>query len=38
VLNNGTMSIPAAIYSLVMFVTATVFALWLIKRRGAGAV
>lgn len=33
ILNNGTMSIPAAIYSLVMFVTAGVFAWWL-NRRG----
>lgn len=38
ILNNGTMSIPAAIYSLIMFVTASLFALWLIKRRGVGAV
>jgi BASS family bile acid:Na+ symporter len=29
VLNNGTMSVPAAIYSLIMFVTAGVFAWWL---------
>ncbi len=36
VLNNGTMSIPAAIYSLVMFVTASLFALWLLRRRGVG--
>jgi bile acid:Na+ symporter, BASS family len=34
ILNNGTMSIPAAIYSLVMFVTASLFALWLMRRRG----
>ena len=33
ILNNGTMSIPAAIYSLVMFVTAGLFAWWL-NRRG----
>jgi bile acid:Na+ symporter, BASS family len=33
VLGNGTMSIPAAIYSLIMFVTAGVFAWWL--NRGA---
>ncbi|NJR72166.1 MAG: bile acid:sodium symporter family protein [Gammaproteobacteria bacterium] len=33
VLNNGIMSIPAAIYSLVMFVTASLFALWLMRRR-----
>ena len=38
VLNNGTMSIPAAIYSLVMFVTASLFAFWLMRRRRAGAV
>lgn len=29
VLNNGAMSVPAAIYSLIMFVTAGVFAWWL---------
>ncbi|MFN5995344.1 MAG: bile acid:sodium symporter family protein [Betaproteobacteria bacterium] len=32
VLNNGTMGVPAAIYSLVMFVTAGVFAWWLNRR------
>jgi bile acid:Na+ symporter, BASS family len=35
VLNNGTMSVPAAIYSLFMFVTAGIFAWWLNKRHGA---
>jgi BASS family bile acid:Na+ symporter len=34
VLNNTTMSVPAAIYSLVMFITAGVFAWWLNKRHG----
>ncbi len=32
-LNNPTMAIPAAIYSLIMFVTAAVFG-WLVSRRG----
>jgi BASS family bile acid:Na+ symporter len=32
VLGNSTMSIPAAIYSLLMFVTAAVFAFWLNRR------
>jgi BASS family bile acid:Na+ symporter len=32
VLNNGTMGVPAAIYSLIMFVTAGVFAWWLNRR------
>ncbi|MFO0113889.1 MAG: bile acid:sodium symporter family protein [Betaproteobacteria bacterium] len=32
VLNNGTMGVPAAIYSLFMFVTAGVFAWWLNRR------
>lgn len=32
VLNNPTMSIPAAVYSLIMFFTAAAFALWLIRR------
>jgi bile acid:Na+ symporter, BASS family len=32
VLKNNTMSVPAAIYSLLMFVTAGVFAWWLNKR------
>jgi bile acid:Na+ symporter, BASS family len=35
VLGNNTMSVPAAIYSLIMFVTAGVFAWWLNKRHGA---
>ena len=34
VLGNSTMSIPAAIYSLIMFVTAGVFAWWLNRRHG----
>ena len=34
VLGNGTMSVPAAIYSLIMFVTAGVFAWWLNRRHG----
>jgi BASS family bile acid:Na+ symporter len=32
VLNNTAMSVPAAIYSLIMFVTAGVFAWWLNRR------
>ncbi len=32
VLNNPTMSIPAAVYSLIMFFTAAVFAFWLLRR------
>lgn len=32
VLNNGALSVPAAIYSLVMFVTASLFAWWANKR------
>lgn len=32
VLNNPTMSIPAAVYSLIMFFTAAVFAIWLVRR------
>lgn len=32
VLGNGLMSVPAAIYSLIMFVTAAVFAWWLTRR------
>ena len=32
VLNNGALSVPAAIYSLVMFVTAALFAWWANKR------
>ena len=35
VLNNAAMSVPAAIYSLIMFVTAGVFAWWLNRRHGA---
>lgn len=34
VLGNGLMSVPAAIYSLIMFVTAAVFAWWLTRRPG----
>lgn len=34
VLGSGIMSVPAAIYSLIMFVTAGVFAWWLNWRRG----
>jgi len=34
VLGNGLMSIPAAIYSLIMFVTAGVFTWWLNRRQG----
>ena len=34
VLGSGIMSIPAAIYSLIMFVTAGVFAWWLNRRHG----
>jgi bile acid:Na+ symporter, BASS family len=33
VLNNGALSVPAAIYSLIMFVTAGVFAWWLHRRK-----
>ncbi|ANB17786.1 bile acid:sodium symporter family protein [Dokdonella koreensis] len=33
VLGNATMSIPAALYSLMMFLTAGVFAFWLNRRR-----
>ena len=36
VLNNTAMSVPAAIYSLIMFVTAGVFAWWLNRRHGPG--
>ncbi len=32
VLNNPAMSIPAAVYSLIMFFTAAVFAFWLVRR------
>lgn len=35
VLNNGAMAVPAAIYSLIMFVTGGVFVLWVNRRRGA---
>jgi BASS family bile acid:Na+ symporter len=35
VLNNATMSIPAAVYSLIMFVTAGVFVAWLNRQRAA---
>ena len=34
VLDNGTMSVPAAMSSLMMFVTAAIFAWWLNKRHG----
>jgi BASS family bile acid:Na+ symporter len=34
VLGNGTMSVPAAVYSLIMFVTAGLFAWWLTRRHG----
>jgi BASS family bile acid:Na+ symporter len=37
VLGNGTMSVPAAVYSLIMFVTAAGFALWLTRRHAADA-
>ncbi|MFB9068892.1 bile acid:sodium symporter family protein [Pseudofulvimonas gallinarii] len=33
VLQNATMSIPAAVYSLMMFFTAAVFAVWLVRGR-----
>ena len=32
VLNNPAMSIPAAVYSLIMFFTAAAFAFWLVRR------
>ena len=35
VLNNAAMSVPAAMYSLVMFMTAGAFAWWLNRRHGA---
>ena len=35
VLKNGAMSVPAAIYSLVMFVTAAIFGWWVNRPRGA---
>jgi bile acid:Na+ symporter, BASS family len=34
VLNNGAMAVPAAIYSLIMFVTGGVFVMWVNRRRG----
>jgi len=34
-LNNPTMAIPAAIYSLIMFVTAALFGLWVNRMHGA---
>ncbi|OZB24980.1 MAG: bile acid:sodium symporter, partial [Pseudomonas sp. 34-62-33] len=34
-LNNPTMAIPAAIYSLIMFVTAALFGLWVNRVHGA---
>lgn len=36
VLNSPAMSVPAAIYSLIMFVTAGVFAWWVNRRHAAG--
>jgi len=36
VLKNGTMSLPAAVYSLLMYFTAAAFGWWLV-RRGAGS-
>ena len=35
VLGNGAMAIPAAIYSLIMFVTGGMFVMWVNRRRGA---
>lgn len=35
VLQNAAMSIPAAVYSLIMFLTAGAFAFWLNRQRGA---
>ncbi len=35
VLNNGDMAVPAAIYSLIMFVTGGVFVVWVNRRRKA---
>jgi BASS family bile acid:Na+ symporter len=32
ILNNGTMTIPALIYSLIMFITAAIFAYWSQKK------
>ena len=32
ILNNGTMTIPAVIYSLIMFITAAIFAVWSQKK------
>jgi len=37
VLQNATMSVPAAVYSLLMFVTAAVFAVWVARRGDAAA-
>jgi BASS family bile acid:Na+ symporter len=37
VLGNNLMSVPAAIYSLIMFVTAGIFAWWLTRRRSGAA-
>jgi predicted Na+-dependent transporter len=31
-LNNGAMTIPAVVYSLIMFITAAVFAFWSQKK------
>lgn len=38
VLGNATMSVPAAVYSLLMFFTAAVFAWWASRRAGAATV
>ncbi len=41
VLGSGTMSIPAAVYSLIMFITAAIFAWWLTRKvvaREAGSI
>jgi BASS family bile acid:Na+ symporter len=36
VLQNATMSVPAAVYSIIMFVTAGAFTFWLNRRPGSG--
>jgi BASS family bile acid:Na+ symporter len=36
VLQSATMSVPAAVYSIIMFVTASAFTLWLNRRPGSG--
>ena len=33
VLNNGAMAVPAAIYSLIMFITGGLFVLWVNRKR-----